>query len=117
MRSVETRLSKLEQRLIPQSLAGHGHPVLPEMRAFFNELAPMLERSEVLPKIVAEGNRVGCTLANRIAFWSAMRELLLPHPELYQRLADLLDKQIKLNETVNAESRGRGLPWNPVQAW
>jgi hypothetical protein len=46
-----------------------------------------------------------------------MRELLLPHPELYQRLGDLLDKQIKLNETVNAESRGRGLPWNPVQAW
>src|SRR5262245_19100237 len=42
MRSVETRLSRLEQRLIPQSLAEHRHPVLPEMRAFFNELAPML---------------------------------------------------------------------------
>jgi hypothetical protein len=87
------------------------------MRAFFNELAPMLERSEVLPKIVAEGKRVGWTLANRIAFWSAMRELLLPHPELYNRMNDLLDKQIRLNETAKAESRGRGLPWKPVQAW
>jgi hypothetical protein len=36
---------------------------------------------------------------------------------LYNRMNDLLDKQIRLNETAKAESRGRSLPWKPVQAW
>ena len=69
--------------------------MIPEMRAFFDEIAPMMERSEELQKLSATVKRVGWTQQNRIEFWFYMRELLSPHPELYQRMSDLLHRQTR----------------------
>ncbi len=114
MSSIGKRLSKLERRVIPEPCPESHAAILPELRALFAELSPLMEESEVLRK--ALGARTGrLTRQDRTAFWVALRELLIPHPALYQRLVPLLAKQIQANDAARAKQAGREQPFVPTE--
>jgi hypothetical protein len=106
LRNVHARLSKLEGRIVPQSPPVRRSKVLPEMRALFEELSPILEQSEAYRKILEEAKVHGVMEETLRAFWMTMRELLLPHPALYHRMDELLRKQIEANEAVATKHAG-----------
>jgi hypothetical protein len=103
MSSIRTRLSKLERRVISPSPPVSRSTILPELRALFAELSPLMEESEVLRKLLEEARVGRPTRQNRIAFWATLRELLVPHPALYHRLVALLTRQIQANESAAAK--------------
>ena len=63
------------------------------MRAMFEELSPILEKSEAFCKVLEEAKVNGFTEQNHCAFWITLRNVLLPHPELYKRMDELLRRQ------------------------
>ncbi len=80
--------------------------VLPELRALFDELSPILEQSETYRNVVEEATVHGATRETRPTFWMQLREPLLPHPTLYHRMDELLRKQIEANEAAAAKQAG-----------
>jgi hypothetical protein len=90
--SAHARLTKLERRIVPQAPPVSRSKALPEMRALFDDLSPILQQSEAYRKVLEEAKLHGVTGETLRTFSMTLKELLLPHPALYQRMDELLRK-------------------------
>jgi hypothetical protein len=95
MSSIHSRLTKLERCSVLLPPPVHCGQIHPEIRALFEELSPLLEKSQAYGKVLEDAKLTGITEESRRAFWITLRELLLPHPALFYRLSDLLCSQVE----------------------
>jgi hypothetical protein len=82
------------------------HKIIPEMREMMKELA-LLEESPAMCALLEDSKKFGYSDENRSRFWCTLRELLLPHQALYQRMDELLRKQIEAAPPGQAGGPGR----------
>jgi hypothetical protein len=101
--SIHTRLATLEQLISPEAPPAKEYKIIAELRELWQELTPILNESPAMLAVLKDSKMFGDSEEIRRRFWCTLLEALMPHPRLFQRLLEALDKQIKVNEAVEAE--------------